>query len=75
MPIFEFQCESCSKEFEELVSSPAAAKDVVCPACGKRKATRKISVFAAQSGGKPSEPSGFGSGCGRCGNPAGPCGL
>lgn len=31
MPLFNYKCESCSKEFEELVSS--SNERVLCPQC------------------------------------------
>jgi putative FmdB family regulatory protein len=75
MPIFEFHCEACDRDFEELVSSSGSARAVQCPQCGERKAMRKISVFAAQAGGQPARSSAPAGGCGRCGDPSGPCGM
>ena len=63
MPIFEFVCGRCGREFEKLVGS-AAAK-VCCPGCGGKKVARKFSVFGARSGGKFT-PSSGGSGCSSC---------
>jgi putative FmdB family regulatory protein len=43
MPIYEFRCEECGTEFEELVktgSTPAA-----CPSCGSERVRR---VYSAQ---------------------------
>lgn len=79
MPVYEFQCQQCDRAFEELVRSADDAKSVQCPECGARKASRKLSVFAARSGagnGRPGAANGSGGqGCGRCGDPAGPCGI
>ena len=38
MPIYEYQCDACSKEFEELVYGD---EDPPCPQCGADK-TRKL---------------------------------
>ena len=74
MPMYEYQCESCEAEFEELVSSAADARSVNCPKCGVAGAKRRVSVFAAR-GAPESSASGPPMGaCGRCGDPNGPCG-
>lgn len=71
MPVYEFICRECKREFEEWVRTPELASEVVCPKCGGRKVERQLSVFAARQGhGSPSIPTG---GCGRCGDPHGPC--
>lgn len=75
MPIYEYACGHCGAEFEELVRTAAEEKQVACPRCGQRKATRRPSVFAARSAAaKPALPMGGGA-CGRCGDPNGPCGM
>jgi putative FmdB family regulatory protein len=48
MPIFEFVCESCGEEFEELVRSFNNTSQVSCPQCNSDQVKKKISVFAAQ---------------------------
>jgi putative FmdB family regulatory protein len=71
MPIYEYQCEECSTEFERLVKN---GDDVVNCECGSEKVSRRWSVFAAHtastsSGGAAPMPS-----CQTC--PAGgSCGL
>jgi putative FmdB family regulatory protein len=53
MPIYEFICEECDFEFEELLRSAADIQTVTCPACLGEKVVKKISAFAAASpGGK-----------------------
>lgn len=45
MPVYEFKCKRCDKEFElqrAVAKMPATAK---CPACGAR-APRVLSMFA-----------------------------
>lgn len=74
MPIFEYRCAACEHEFEELVRGAEDERTLKCPSCGKRGADRKLSVFAAPAAtvNKPSMPMG---GCGRCGDPQGPCSM
>lgn len=45
MPIFEYHCESCQKEFEKLVFAHDTEK-VVCPACLQDKVTKKMSAVS-----------------------------
>ncbi len=45
MPIFEFKCSSCGKEFERIIFSSDEQK-VDCPSCGCADTERMLSVFA-----------------------------
>lgn len=65
MPIYEYRCESCEHDFEELVFSTTAS--VPCPSCGSEDVARKLSVFAFRSTGsdRPSASSAHSS-CGSC---------
>ena len=70
MPIFEYQCETCDKRFEELTLASRAAAPA-CPECGDAHVHRVFSTFAAQSKGGGGEFAG-----GFCETPsAGPCGA
>lgn len=51
MPLFEFVCTSCDKDFEELVRNASATDEVVCPACGGSQVKKKISKFASRVSG------------------------
>lgn len=51
MPIYEFICEECGEEFEELVRNTAVIQDVVCPYCLGQQVIKKISAFAAPAAG------------------------
>ncbi|MBI5764879.1 MAG: zinc ribbon domain-containing protein [Planctomycetes bacterium] len=74
MPMFEFTCAECEHEFEELVRSRGSDLKIACPKCASKKVDRKFSVFSARANSTaPAMPSG--SGCGRCGDPNGPCGM
>ena len=73
MPIYEYSCDICGKEFEELVHGNA---DPGCPECGSDKTTRLVScacVRTSSSGdyGPSSSHGGYGSGC--CGCSGGNC--
>ena len=59
MPLYEFVCAKCEKDFESLVRSTRWEGSVACPHCGSKKLTKKLSVFAAQgSGSAASTPAG-----------------
>ncbi|MBN1962609.1 MAG: zinc ribbon domain-containing protein [Deltaproteobacteria bacterium] len=63
MPIYEYKCEQCENEFEELVFS--STKEVQCPKCQSDKVHRLLSVTAIKtSSGFVSSKSG--GSCGSC---------
>jgi putative FmdB family regulatory protein len=66
MPIYEYQCSACGKEFEELVFGDEAPS---CPSCGSGETGKLMSRpcyrMAGNSGHAPS-PSGGGGGCAGC---------
>ncbi len=49
MPIYEYRCETCAKDFERYM--PMAATSVACPVCARGEVKRKLSVFALKSDG------------------------
>jgi putative FmdB family regulatory protein len=55
MPIFEYVCNDCQREFEFLVHGGAKPH---CEACGSEKLTKLLSVAAAHShrSGQPDLP-------------------
>jgi putative FmdB family regulatory protein len=64
MPIYEYQCHDCGKEFEKMVRFSEADRDQACPSCQSQNTKKKISVFASM-GGPGAESSGSsGSSCG-----------
>lgn len=71
MPIYEFHCESCDKDFEALVARVGA--DAPCPADPKHRVVKQMSASAVRGGdgasydyeAPPACPPGTG-GCGRC---------
>ena len=42
MPMYDFYCPNCQKEFEELVRPQQ--ENAVCPHCGNNKTERKMSI-------------------------------
>ena len=74
MPIYEYECDKCGHVTEALRPMSQADNPLVCEGCGHSKTVRKQSEFAAGStqNGAPVPPMG---GCGRCGDPGGPCGM
>ena len=63
MPIYEYRCKECEREFEKYV--PSAGSQVACPACASEQVVRKLSVFGLKTAGalQPSAMSGGGGGC------------
>ncbi|WP_456339132.1 FmdB family zinc ribbon protein [Fervidibacter sacchari] len=50
MPIYEFRCDRCGYEFEELVSWRDVEEGRVrCPNCGSKEVRRKLSLFSTRS--------------------------
>ncbi len=45
VPIYEFECEDCGAEFEEIL--PAESASAICRECGSRRTTRRYSPQAA----------------------------
>ncbi len=62
MPIFEYTCHDCGKDFEELVSS--ADEAVRCPSCHSAHIARRLSVFAASASSRSAGPACSSGGCG-----------
>lgn len=53
MPLYEFSCDRCEREFEVLVRGADVPE---CPACGNRQLERLLSVPAAHVSGTRSLP-------------------
>ncbi|WP_048818091.1 FmdB family zinc ribbon protein [Desulforamulus hydrothermalis] len=55
MPIFEFSCKVCGKEFEKLQLAGREEK-VTCPQCASESVEKKISApFLPSSVGRPAD--------------------
>ncbi len=48
MPLFEFKCDDCGTQFEEIVSRDTT---VTCPKCGASGVRKMFSAFAVGAGG------------------------
>ena len=70
MPLFEYECRGCGRQFEYLTRE---GRSPACPSCQGVDLQKLLSVFAAQSDSPAksfkSMPSGA---CGACGDPRGP---
>ncbi len=72
MPLYEFVCDKCEKDFELLVRSVNWEGAAACPHCGSKKLSKKLSVFASQvaggsTGGESLPACGRPGGCGCAG--------
>ncbi|MBP7126884.1 zinc ribbon domain-containing protein [Myxococcota bacterium] len=79
MPLYEFRCHRCEREFEDLV--PMGTTSATCPGCGSADVERLASTAAFSVGGRMSTTgSSHGcsgctsSNCGSCGSGGGGCG-
>lgn len=73
MPMYEFQCEDCGIDFEDLV--PSGTQTWPCPKCHQRNVRRLASAAAFSVGGRMTTTS-KSDGCSSCasGN-CGSCGC
>jgi putative FmdB family regulatory protein len=72
MPLFEYECRGCGRQFEYLVRRDASPS---CPACASVNLQKLLSVFAVSTAGGQSDPAPFPAStgaCGSCGDPRGP---
>jgi putative FmdB family regulatory protein len=52
MPLFEFKCRRCGRQFESLVTGTRRAE---CPACGSEELDKQYSSFGTRSS-SPGQP-------------------
>ena len=50
MPVYEFECLDCKRDFEQLVMG--SGSKIECPHCKGNNANKKMSVCGMSSGGK-----------------------
>ncbi|HEY4328439.1 MAG TPA: zinc ribbon domain-containing protein [Phycisphaerae bacterium] len=79
MPIYEYHCQACDADFEQMTTMSSRDDKHHCPTCGSKKTGRKLSVVAVGAGAEKSPVGGNGghthsSMCG-CGKPMGSCGM
>jgi putative FmdB family regulatory protein len=58
MPIYEFHCEKCDSDFEQLFRSMDAEAKARCPRCGAARTRRKLSLFGMSVGSSRGEAPG-----------------
>jgi len=46
MPIFEYECQNCTRQFQRLIMKAEEATALVCPDCGKTGLRRLVSRVA-----------------------------
>ena len=68
MPIYEYACGECGREFEALVRSNTVPD---CPQCHSTQLSKRLSVFATSSSASDATAMAPGP-CGTCGHPGGP---
>ena len=61
MPIYEYRCAGCGKEFERYVATAGGA--ATCPGCGSASVKRTLSLFAMKSDGPVASSMSSGGGC------------
>ncbi len=62
MPIFEYKCLDCSKEFETLVLD--ADDKIMCYSCSSKNLDKQFSPFGIKAEGKVASAGISSSGCG-----------
>ena len=74
MPIYEYQCAACGREFETLVRKSSPPPE--CPGCNGTELRKKLSAFAAIIGAASAREA-LPASCQSCGNQGGPgaCGF
>lgn len=65
MPIHEFKCPNCGKEFDELIMPGKEAK-APCPECGHEECEKLLSCGCVRPNGIPSGMGGYKEPCKGC---------
>lgn len=55
MPIYEYKCDDCGRQYEQIRRMPDADRDLECPDCRSARVRRQLSAFATTSGTGRSE--------------------
>ncbi len=51
MPIYEYRCQACGKQFDKLIRSLSQVPpEIACPACQSTQTQRVLSALAVQAG-------------------------
>ena len=72
MPIYEYHCDKCGKQFEVVTMSMSEKANAVCPKCKSKKTSKMMSKFgrgkyaSLDSGSSGSTGAASSSGCASC---------
>ena len=69
MPLFEYECRACHREFELLVRE---STELSCPECRSQDLEKRLSVFAVSAPAPNGTTAHSVAPCGSCGHPDGP---
>jgi putative FmdB family regulatory protein len=72
MPLFEYECRGCGRQFEYLTRADQSPS---CPSCQSVSLQKLLSMFAVTTNGGSTDRAVFpsaGGACGSCGDPRGP---
>jgi putative FmdB family regulatory protein len=69
MPLYEYRCRDCGRQFETLVT---ASRVPHCPVCAGADLEKQLSVFAVSTSSPRQADASPSGGCGTCGDPRGP---
>jgi putative FmdB family regulatory protein len=69
MPLFEYICRDCQRQFEQFVTGD---RQPACPACQGRSLEKQLSTFAVSTSSPRQNAAQSAGGCGTCGDPRGP---
>jgi len=64
MPIYEYTCQVCGLEFEELIWNRSNIDEVHCPFCESAEVKKKISIFGPKAGASSGSTWNINSSCG-----------
>jgi putative FmdB family regulatory protein len=73
MPIYEYVCDDCQAQFEQIVMS--AKQKIACPKCGSKHHTLQLSVFSAGKSAHSSSSAAPAASCGSCCHNPNTCGY
>ena len=72
MPIYEYICQDCGKQFETIVTSSAARDSIACKYCNSTKTKKTMSATSFRVGSSAgSVPMGSGPSGGGCASGSG----
>lgn len=52
MPIYEYHCEGCRREFEVFVRAAGKRSEPVCPQCRSTRVRKAVSLFGVAGTGR-----------------------